>query len=264
MGLLKEFRLYWKYVKLHILSALEYKGWWVMFLQVVVIVIAEPIMIVLLFNRFGNIGDWTMERVLLIYAITITSYGLADSFFRGFTYFPSQVRGGDFDRILLRPKTLFTQVAVMFFHTRRLARAVVGLGIIFWALNGLGVQFSMYNAAMLVLALLGGTLTYIGIFVITAGLSIIIIEGLDWITIFTYASYETTRIPIDHMPQTLRYMFTFLMPVLVISYFPASAIVGFGGPAWRGWLALPAGVLFLSASMLVWKIGVKHYKSTGS
>ena len=264
MGLLKEFKLYWKYVKLHMLSALEYKGWWVMFLQVVVIVIAEPIMIVLLFNRFGNIGDWTMERVLLIYAITITSYGLAESFFRGFSYFPSQVRGGGFDRILLRPKTLFTQVAVMFFHTRRLARAVVGIGIILWALNRLDVALSLYVAAMLVLALLGGLLTYLGVFVIEAGISFFTVEGLDWISIFTYASYETTRIPIDHMPQTLRYMFTFLMPVLVISYFPASAIVGFGGPAWRGWLALPAGVLFMSASMLVWKIGVRHYKSTGS
>ena len=261
--MLKEFRLYRKHVKLHMLSALEYRGWWVMFIQVVVIVISEPIAIILMFNRFGNIGQWTMERVLLIYALAITSYGLADSFFRGITYFPSQVRSGDFDRILLRPKALLIQVATLHFHTRRLARIVVGLGIIIWALNGLDAQISMYNTAMLVLALTGGMLTYLGTFVIAAGISFFTIDALGWISIFTYASTEAPRIPVDHMPRAMRRMFTFLMPMLVISYFPAAAIVGFG-PAWRGWLALPAGALFLSASMLVWKIGVRHYKSTGS
>jgi len=251
-------------MKIHLLSGLEYKGWWVMFLQVAVTVIAEPIAVILMFNRFGNIGDWTMERILLIYAIAVTSFGLAESFFRGFDYFPSQVRGGDFDRILLRPKSLFTQVAASVFHIHRFARVGVGLAIILWALIRLDVTFSMYNAAMLVFALLGGLLMYAGVFVMSSGISIFTVGALDWIYIFTNASYETTRIPVDHMPLALRSLFTFFMPMLVISYFPASAIVGFGGPAWRGWLALPAGFLFLCVSMLVWKIGVRHYKSTGS
>jgi len=263
--MLKEFRLYRKYIKIHILSGLEYKGWWIMFLQVVIIVIAEPITTVMLFNRFGNIGDWTVERILLIYAIAVTSFGLAESFCRGFDYFPWQmVRGGNFDRLLLRPKSLFTQVAASYFHIHRLARAFTGLGIILWALNRLDIAFSMYNAVMLIFALAGGVLTYTGVFVMSSGISIFTVGALDWIYIFTNASYETTRIPVDHMPRVLRNLFTFFMPMLVISYFPASVIVGWSDAAWRGWLALPAGLLFLGASMIVWRIGVTHYKSTGS
>jgi len=262
--MLKEFRLYRKLMKIHMLSGLEYKGWWVMFLQVAVIVIAEPIAVMLMFNRFGNIGDWTIERILLIYAIAVTSFGLAESFFRGFDNFPwFMIREGNFDRVLLRPKSLFTQVAASFFHIHRFARAGVGLAIILWALNRLGVAFSIYNAAMLAFALLGGLLMYAGVFVMSSGISIFTVGALDWIYIFTNASYETTRIPVDHMPRAMRGLFTFFMPMLVISYFPAAAI-GWGGAAWRGWLALPAGALFLGAAMLVWRVGVRRYKSTGS
>ena len=263
--MLKEFRLYRKFIKIHMLSQLEYKGWWAMVLQVGVTVIAENISTMLMFNRFGNVGDWTLERILLIYAIAVTSFGLAESFCRGFDYFPWQmIRAGNFDRVLLRPKSLFTQVAASVFHIHRLARAAVGFGIALWALNRLGISFSMYNAAVFTLALAGGLLMYTGVFVMSSGISIFTVGALDWIYIFTNASYETTRIPVDHMPRTLRNMFTFFMPMLVISYFPASAIGGWGWAAWRGWLALPAGALFLCASMLVWKVGVRHYASVGS
>ncbi|MCL2422115.1 MAG: ABC transporter permease, partial [Defluviitaleaceae bacterium] len=103
-----------------------------------------------------------------------------------------------------------------------------------------------------------------GVFVMSSGISIFTIGAVDWIYIFTNASYESTRIPVDHMPRVLRNLFTFFMPMLVISYFPASAIGGWSGAYWRGWLALPAGVIFFCAAMLVWGIGVRHYKSTGS
>ena len=66
------------------------------------------------------------------------------------------------------------------------------------------------------------------------------------------------------MPKILWGVFTFFMPMLVISYYPASLICGWGEPAFTGWLALPAGAAFLRFSLLVWKIGVRQYKSTGS
>jgi ABC-2 type transport system permease protein len=262
-------KLYGKYLKMHLLSGLEYKGWWIMFLQVLITCVLEPMAIILMFGRFGDIGDWTMERILLIYSIALTSFGLAETFCRGFDYFPWQMlRLGNFDRLLLRPKSLFTQVSASFFHIHRIARALAGLFIIFWSLNRLGVELSAVNMTMLILALIGGTLMYSGVFVLSSGIAFFTINALDWIYIFTNASYESTRIPVDYMPRLLRYMFTFFMPMLVISYFPASAIGGWDSGSWQnywtGWLALPAGAVFLCVSMIIWRIGVRNYKSTGS
>lgn len=262
---MRELKLYFKYMRMNFLSGLQYKGWPLMMLQVAFNVITDPISLVLMFSRFGNIGPWTVERLILIYAMAITSFGLAESLFRGFDYFPwRMVRTGGFDRLLLRPHSLITQVAASFFHIHRLSRVGVGLCAILWCLWRLGVTATATNVLLIFLALMGGLAAYAGVFIMTSGLSVFTIQGLDWIYIFTNASYQITRCPDEYLPRSLKNFFTFFLPVLVISYYPASYICGWGGTLFAGLLALPAGLGFMAFSLLVWRVGVRHYKSTGS
>ncbi len=250
---------------MHFLSGMEYKGWWLTVLQVLFVTVTDPIGTVFMFTRFGGIGPWSMERILLIYALAVTSFGLAETFCRGFDVFPwRMIRSGDFDRLLLRPRSLFVQVAGSYFHIHRLGRVAAGIGAIVWMLSRLGAVPSVRNIAMIVLALAGGALTYSGVFVLSSGVAFFTIQALDWIYIFTNASYQVTRCPVDHMPRVLKTVFTFFMPMLLVSYYPASAVCGWGESLWTGFLAFPAGLAFLGLSLLVWRVGVRHYKSTGS
>ena len=263
--MIKELKVYFRFIKMHILSGLEYKGWWMMCLQTAFNVVTDPISVVLLFSRFGGIGEWTMERILLVYVIAVTSFGLAETFCRGFDYFPwRMIQSGDFDRLLLRPRSLFTQVAGSYFHLHRLPRPVTGIIATVWLLSRLNVALNFLNILVLILALLGGLLTYTGVFIMTSGIAFFTVKGLDWIYIFTNASYQVTRCPIDYMPKILWGAFTFFMPMLVISYYPAAFICDWGEPAFTGFFALPAGFAFMGFSLILWKIGVRHYKSTGS
>ncbi len=261
----QELKVYCSLIRMHLLSGLEYKGWWLMVLQVLFVVITDPIATIFLFSRFGAIGPWTLERIMLIYAIAVTSFGLAESLCRGFDYFPwRMIRSGDFDRLLLRPRTLFVQVAGSFFHIHRLSRVAAGFVVIFWSLNRQGITLNAANGLILLLALIGGALMYCGVFVFSSGIAFFTIKALDWIYIFTNASYQVTRCPVEYMPKALYNTFTFFMPMLLISYYPASVACGWGESVWKGYLALPAGGLFLLMSLLVWRVGVRHYKSTGS
>jgi ABC-2 type transport system permease protein len=247
------------------MTGLEYKGWWLMCLQVLVVCVTDPLPTLLMFHRMGSIGVWSPERILLIYSLALTSFGIAESFCRGFDVFPwKMLRSGDFDRLLLRPRHLAVQVAGSVFHIHRLLRAAVGIGLIVWTLNRLETAPTLLHVTILVLALAGGVLTYCGVFMMSSGIAFFTIKALDWIYILTDASYQVTRVPVEHMPRLMHRVFTFLMPVLLISYYPASVAGGWGEATWTGFLALPAGLVFLGISMLVWKIGVRHYKSTGS
>ncbi len=258
-------KLYFKFIRLNFLVGLQYKGWPIMVLQVFIVVITDPLGLLLLFSRFGSIGVWSAPKILLIYAMAITSFGLAETFCRGFDCFPwRMIRSGNFDRILLRPSSLFVQVAGSYFHIHRLSRVISGIGAIAWCLWKLGIHLTLINTTVIILALIGGFLAYTGVFVMTSGLAFFTIQGLDWIYIFTNASYQVTRIPMDYMPKVLRNLFTFFMPMLVISYYPASAACGWGESYFKGFLALPAGILFFLFSTLIWNYGVSHYKSTGS
>jgi len=258
-------RIYGKLLRVNALSTVQYKGWWIMILQVAVGAVSDPIGLILMFSRFGDIGVWSVWRMILIYALAVASFGLAESFNRGFDYFPWHIlRTGDFDRNMLRPAPLFIQIAGARFHIHRLARAVSGLGATVWALAVLGTAMDPLKIAVLALALLGGFLMYTGVFILTSGIAFFTVGALDWIYILENCSYQVTRCPVPYMPRALRNAFTFLMPLLVVSYYPASYICGWGAAAWQALLALPAGLLFLLFSMAVWRVGVRHYQSTGN
>ncbi len=262
---MKALSLYFKYIRMNFLTGLQYKGWPIMIIQVMAVVITDPIGLIFMFSRFGNIGEWSVNRILLIYAIAVTSFGLAETFCRGFDYFPWHIlRSGNFDRVLLRPASLIVQVAGSYFHIHRFARVFGGTCAIIYCLKVLELHLDLLDIIILVLALIGGFFTYTGVFLFTSGIAFFTIQGLDWIYIFTNASYQVTRCPMDYMPKVLKYLFTFFMPMLVISYYPAAAICGWGESYWKGLIALPAGLTFFFFSTFIWRFGVRHYKSTGS
>jgi ABC-2 type transport system permease protein len=236
-----------------------------MIFQVFFVVITDPISLIFMFSRFGNIGVWSVEKILFIYALAVTSFGLAETFFRGFDYFPwKMIRSGDFDRVLLRPRSLVVQVAGSYFHIHRLARVISGFCAMAWCVHKMNLSLSLPDYIILLLALFGGFLIYSGVFIFTSGIAFFTIKALDWIYIFTNASYQITRCPIEYMPRPLRYLFTFFVPMLLISYYPAAAVCGWGEPYYMAFLSLPASIVFLQFSFAVWRFGVRHYQSTGS
>lgn len=252
---------------MHILSGLEYRGWWVYALSIWCVCLIEPFVVFAMFDRFGNIGEWTVERILLVYSIALTSFGLAKTLCTGFDYFPRMVMTGGFDRLMLRPAPLFVQVASSELNLHRIGNFIGGFTVMAWSLYALDVKLTAASAAMLALAVTGGVLVYTGAFVITSGAAFFTVRGLEWSLIFTSAAHEVTRIPADYMPRFLRNAFTFVMPMLAVAYYPAVYIIGMGtetNPPLYGWLALPAGAVFFGISMVVWRVGVRRYKSTGS
>ena len=261
---MNELALYFKYLRVNFLAGLQYKGWPMQVINVLFVAVTDPLDIVLLFLRFGPIGDWSVERVLLVYSLALTSFGLAELFSRGFDEFPWQIRTGSFDRILLRPRSTIVQVLGMRFHLNRLPRVIAGLSVVWWSLAKQGVAVGPVEILQLTLALVGGYLVYTGVFVFSSALAFWTIHALDWIYIFTNGSYQVAKVPPHLLPTWLRTLFVILMPMLVISYYPAASICRWGVPAVLGWLALPAGASFFLVSLTLWRVGMKHYASTGS
>lgn len=262
---MSEFSLYFRYLRMNFLSGLQYKGWPMQMLATAFTVVTDPLEVMLLFLRFGSIGDWSAERVMLVYGLALASFGLAELFSRGFDAFPGQVRTGIFDRVLLRPRSTFVQIMGTRFHLHRLTRVVGGLLVVCWSLRRQGVVLGPGQGLQLLLALFGGYLVYTGIFVLSSGVAFFTMEKLDWVNMFTNGSYQVAKVPPHLLPSWLRNTFIFVMPMFVCSYYPAAAICGWGDvPTSLGWLALPAGAAFFLLGCAVWQFGVRHYSSTGS
>jgi ABC-2 type transport system permease protein len=221
-----------------------------------------------LFDRFGRLRDWSLPEVALFYGIVSIAFALAEAFARGFDTFPGMVKSGEFDRVLVRPRSTVLQVAGRELQLLRVGRLAQGLVVLLYATAALEVAWSVEKLALLAGAILGGACLFAGLFVLQATMAFWTIESLEIVNTVTYGGVETAQYPLSIYRRWFRSFFTVVIPLACINYFPALAILGkedpLGYPRILQWGAPAVGVLFLLATFQVWRFGVRHYRSTGS
>jgi ABC-2 type transport system permease protein len=108
-------------------------------------------------------------------------------------------------------------------------------------------------------------LIFAGIFILFATLCFWTVQGLEVGNIFTDGGREMAQYPLNIYQRWVTVFFTFIIPFGCVNYLPLLYLLDKAhGEAWR-YMAMPlAGALFLLPCLLVWQIGVRHYRSTGS
>jgi len=269
MDLYDSLRLYGRYVGVSMRAQMQYRASFVMLtLGHLLIMAIEFLGIWVLFARFGTLRGWSLAEVALFYGIVNIAFALSEAVARGFDIFPGMVKSGEFDRILLRPRTTVLQLMARELQLMRVGRILQGLVVLLWAASALDLAWTPAKVALVVAAVLGGTALFAGLFVLQATMAFWTTESLEILNTVTYGGVETAQYPLAIYRAWFRRFFTMVVPLACVNYFPALAILGradpHGGPAFLGWAAPAVGLAFLLLTLQVWRFGVRHYRSTGS
>jgi ABC-2 type transport system permease protein len=262
-------RLYFRYLAISIRAQMQYR-WTFIFATLGhgLITGIEFLGIAALFARFGSLRGWSLPQVALLYGIMSLAFALADAFARGFDLFSRMLKAGDFDRLLLRPRSTVLQLAGQELVLRRVGRIAQGLAVLIWAASVLHLAWTPARLGLLLGAVLGGACLFFGAFVLQATLSFWTIESLEVMNTLTYGGVQAAQYPLSIYRAWFRRFFTFVVPLACVSYFPSLVILGRPErsqiPEAVLWLTPLAGLLFLLISLRVWGFGVRHYRSTGS
>jgi ABC-2 type transport system permease protein len=264
------FRLYGRYAAVSITAQMQYPASFMLlslgqFLSTVI----EFVGIWALFDRFQNLVDWTLPQVALFYGTVNISFALADMISRGFDVFgPQFVRTGDFDRLLLRPRSTPLQLMGYELRLTRIGRFLQGTVVLGIAVALLHVSWGVREVALLCAAVAGGVALFLGVVVLQATLAFWTVESLEVANTLTYGGVFAAQYPIEIYSRWFREFFTFVVPLSCVAYFPIVGILGIndplGAPTWILHASPLAGFLFLAASLAIWRLGVRHYTSTGS
>ncbi len=215
-----------------------------------------------LFDRFGRLRDWRLAEVALFYGMVHVGFAMADATSRGFDTFAGMVRSGDFDRLLLRPRTTALQLAAKTVELRRIGRLGQGLAVLVYALVTLPIDWTPAKVTLLVGAVLGTSCLFYGLIILQATLAFWTTETLEILNTVTYGGTEAASYPLSIYRDWFRKFFTYVVPLACVNYFPALVLLGRGGAF--GWLSPLIGPAFLLVALPVWRFGVRHYRSTGS
>ena len=192
----------------------------------------------------------------------MTASNLAECFARGFDAFGKIVRQAQFDRIMVRPRSLIFQVICQDLRLASVTNLIVGGAVILYSMNLCRITWTMPKMLVLIAMILCGGLLFFGVFLIYAALCFYTLEGLEIMNIFTDAVREYSRYPFDVYGKAVLFITTVIMPVALVQYWPLQYLMG-NEPGWYGLLPI-LSLCFLIPCYCIWRVGVRHYCSAGS
>ncbi|WP_026478447.1 ABC transporter permease [Alkaliphilus transvaalensis] len=259
-------KLYLRYVSVLLKSQMQYRT---SFILVTVGQFFIPffmfISVLLLFQRFSTIAGWTLYEVALCYAVINISSSLSECFARGFDTFSMLIVRGEFDRILVRPRTTLLQIFGTKFEFSRIGRLSQGFIALIFSLMYLDVSWDLYRVLTLLLMILSGTFIFTGLYILGATLCFWTVEGLEVVNILTDGGRNFAQYPLSIYQEWVKKFFTYVIPFASVNYLPLQYLLNkANGNLLAHMLAPILGILFIIPCILIWNFGVKHYKSTGS
>ncbi|MFD0588475.1 ABC transporter permease [Paenibacillus sp. GCM10027627] len=259
-------RLYFKYLTIHLKSQMQYRtSFFLMSFGQFFIPFVVFGGLYLMFERFGQLKGWSFFEVALCFAVIHLAFSLSECFARGFDAFSSLIVRGDFDRLLVRPRSAALQVLGSKFEFTRIGRLTQSMVVIIWAISNLPAVWSLPKLLILLCMIMNGVFIFTGIFILAATFCFWTVQALEVANVFTDGGREMAQYPLSIYEKGVTRFFTFIIPFGCVSYLPLLYLLD----KKEGSLLLPilipfGGLLFLLPCLLVWRIGVRHYRSTGS
>jgi ABC-2 type transport system permease protein len=263
-------RLLRRYMSASVRTQMQYPGSVVMLgIGSFASTIIDLVSVWVLFDRFGAIHGWRFGDVAMFFGIVSTSFAIADFLTRGFDVLGTEfIKTGNFDRLLLRPRTATIQLIGHDFRFSRSGRLLQGLVVIAIATNSLHFDWGVWSIALAVWTIVGGVALFAGLMVLQGALAFWTTESLEVMNLLTYGGIQAAQFPLSIYAPWFRNFLIFIVPIGCIAYFPVLAILGkadpLGAPTWLLPLTPLAGFVFLALSFIPWKAGIARYTSTGS
>jgi len=258
------FRLYFRYVKMTVISQLSYKvSFLLMTMGNFVVTGIELIGIIALFDRFSRVNGWGLFEVAMFYGLINSAFAITEAFARGYDVFHVHIRTGTLDRLLLRPRSLNLQILGSEFQLMRIGRLAQGLLALGIGMAKVDHVFRGQDYGLIVVSLISGVMVFMGLLVLQSTMSIWTVSSLEMVNAFTYGGVQMAQYPMDIYKGWFRRFFTFVIPIGAINYLPLSAILR-GGPLLIAWLTPVLSAIFLCLTMGLFKVGIRYYCSTGS
>jgi len=256
--------LYIKYLSIHIKSQMQYKvSFFLMIIGQFFVSFTVLLGMFFMMNRFSRVDDFTLNEVLLCFAVVLMAFSLAECFARGFDLFPQMISNGEFDRVLVRPRGLVFQVLSAKVDFSRLGRLTQAVLVFCYAIPTSDVIWTADKIITLILMISCGVVVFCALFLVYAAVSFFTIEGIEFMNIVTDGGREFGSYPFSIYGEGILKFLTYIVPLALFQYYPLLYLLG-KEQGIEYMLAPLLSLLFLVPAYACWRIGVYKYKSTGS
>jgi ABC-2 type transport system permease protein len=236
---------------------------------------ANPIQFVLglatiqfVISEFGTLNGWTFGELAFLYGLAVLSHGLSVILFVQTWYMGHIMLDGEFDLFMLRPMNVLFQFFFMSFNLIGITDMIPGIIIFIYGCSQIHFLWSFGNVVILLSILIGATLIRGAVCLITGSFAFWTKSRNSFVLLNFTLFDQTTKYPLSIYPRIVQIIFTFLIPLGFISFYPASDFLdksmNFNFSDGIGLAALPVGIFVFWVTTRVFRRGLTKYESAGS
>jgi len=208
-------------------------------------------------------GDWDFSAALVVIGWFTMLRGILEGAINpSLVEVVDRIRTGAFDYTLLKPADAQFLVSTARFSPWRVVDVAGGVGLVIYAFTRMG-RTPAIGDVLLALALLVSAaliLYSLWILVVSAAFWVVRVDNLTYL--FT-AVFDAARWPVQVFRGAWRFVFTFVVPLALMTTYPAMAVLG-SIDARTALLSLAGALVFGALARILWKLAIRSYTSASS
>lgn len=257
----KYLKIYKEAIRISFSSAIAYR---VNFLLNTLITLVSnivlPMITIMIYGAGASFNDWSMYEVLLIQSIFTISNGFSSIFFNGIVWRTmDQVREGTLEITLIKPVNCMLYLMASTFN-------VDGIGVIIGGIVFFCISLAHIGDISAIMWLEFMMFFIMGLFVMVGIELLMAATSFKWVANSRIPEMYNSFIRFGYYPQnifnrSIVLITSYIMPVSMIGFFPASALLGLTEK--RMFFSMIPCVLFMIIGMYIYQYMVRQYEGVG-
>jgi ABC-2 type transport system permease protein len=219
--------------------------------------------LLILYDRRTEVAGWNFPSALLVIAWFTVLRGLMEGAINpSLIGVVDKIRSGEFDYLLLKPADAQFLVSTARFEPWNLVDIAGGLVLACVAFALLGRAPAPGDLLLGLVLLVSAALVLYSLWIVIVSASFWVIR-LDNLAYLFSAVFDAARWPIQVFRGVWRFIFTLVIPLALMTTYPAMAMLG-RLEARTALAALGGALLFAAVSRLFWRAAIRSYTSASS
>jgi ABC-2 type transport system permease protein len=209
-----------------------------------------------------DIPGWSLNEALVVTGWFIFLQAILDGAINpGLQAVIDHIRKGTLDFVLLKPADAQFLVSTSRFQLWRVVSLGTGLAIFAIAFSRMGRVPTPVGIAQAFVLLVAATIVLYSMWILIVSSAFYVVK-IDNLTYLFSSIFDAARWPSTVFRGALHIVFTFVIPLALMTTYPAEALLGRLEPITLVY-ALAASLAFAAAARTVWLLSLRRYSSAG-
>lgn len=219
--------------------------------------------LVVLYTGRETVAGWDAPSALIVIAYFMAVRAVLEGVVSpSFVDLVERIRSGAFDYVLLKPVDAQAMISASRFEPWQIFNLLGAVVLAVYAFWKRGAPPEPAHVAVGLVLFVAGVLAMYSLWILCAAASFWVVR-LDNLTYLLGAIFDTARWPVQVFPRIWRLVFTFVIPIAVMTTYPAMALLG-RLDAQTALATIGGALALLVISRLIWRAAIRSYTSASS